>query len=356
MQRRPRLLVSQSALAENYGRLRDAAPSARCAASVKANAYGLGVELVVPVLWESGCREFFVAYPEEGAAVRRLLPHAIIYVFHGASTDGLDLFKTHRLRPVVNSIDDLAQVSGLALMPAVHFDTGMTRLGCDLDDLETVIAFAKTEPLSLVMSHLACADQPDHPLNGLQQARFDPLAEVFSELMVEASLANTAGVFLGSSYHYDLLRPGIGLYGASPDPAHPIAFTPVCTWQAVVLQVRHVGPMTTIGYGATDVTEKPAQIITIAVGYADGYLRQLGRAASVAIEGILCPVIGRVSMDLITVDATALGDAGISIQVGHWVEVMGAQVSVDRLAVEGGTIGYEILTRLGARVTRKSAP
>lgn len=353
MHRRPRLLLSKQALADNYRFLSERSGSAECAASVKANAYGIGIAFAAPVLWDAGCRTFFVAYLEEAIALRALLPEACIYVFHGP-TDSLESWQAHRLRPVINEKTAFDSSDWLALEPALHIDTGMSRLGFPPNLLDEVLAGISIDSFSLCMSHLACADEPSHPGNDEQRARFIEAAEPFKEAGIALSLANTGGVLLGETFHFDLTRPGIGLYGGSPDPSAPVGFQSVCQWQGWVTQVAHLPPGTPVGYGGSYVTSREQVILTVSVGYADGYLRALGNRAAVAIDGVECPVVGRVSMDLITVDATELWAQGHRVKTDTWVELMGAQISVDRLAVAGDTIGYELLTRLGARLERQA--
>lgn len=354
MHRRPRLLLSKQALAENYERLNTRSGRAQCAASVKANGYGLGIAFVAPVLWDAGCRAFFVAYLEEGVALRALLPDATIYVFHGP-TKSLEAFQAHRLRPVMNTLEAITDSDWWSLEPALHIDTGMRRLGVPPDQIERVLESLPMDRLSLCMSHLACADAPEDPMNEIQRRAFVEASAPFVSAGVPMSLANTGGVLLGESFHFDLTRPGIGLYGGSPDPTDSKEFQAVCQWQAMVIQSAELPPNTSIGYGGSYQTSETQLILTVSVGYADGYLRALGNRAAVVIEGFECPVVGRVSMDLITVDATALKSSGHTVQVGDWVELMGRQMSLDRLALAGDTIGYELLTRLGPRLERRAA-
>lgn len=353
MRRRPRLLLSKQALMGNYQRLSQLSGQAACAASVKAGGYGLGIAFVAPTLWEAGCRTFFVAYLQEAAALRALLPDAEIYVFHGLDPGDLDDYRRLAIRPVLNTLEELTFARGAELSPAVHIDTGMRRLGLDIEQLDALHAFVTDEPVPLLMSHLANADQPQHPMNTLQLNCFQSVVEAFQGQIPAFSFANTAAVMLGQAYHFDLTRPGIGLYGGSPDPACPAGFDAVATWQASVLQVRSLPPGVPVGYGCSYVTSDETTIATLSIGYADGYFRALGNRASVCVNGCMLPIVGRVSMDLITIDATALIASGESIQRGDWVELMGSKMTVDQLALDSGTISYEVLTRLGTRLERK---
>lgn len=337
----------------NYQRLCQLSGQATCAASVKAGGYGLGIAFVGPTLWDAGCRTFFVAYLQEAVALRALLPEAVIYVFHGLDPDDVDEFRRLRLRPVLNSPEELAFTRGAQLEPAIHVDTGMQRLGFGVEHLPLIQAFLAEEPVPLLMSHLASADQAKSAMNTIQLQRFQELETAFRDRVPAFSLANTAGVMLGSAFHFDLTRPGIGLYGGSPDPNEAAGFEPVAIWHASVLQIRTLAPGTPVGYGGSYTTDSEQTVVTLSTGYADGYLRALSNRAVVSVNGFDLPVIGRVSMDLITVDATALVADGQRIRRGDWVELMGGAVTVDRLAKESGTIGYEILTRLGSRLERQ---
>ena len=353
MRRRPRLLLSKQALIGNYQRLCQLSGQAACAASVKANGYGLGIAFVGPTLWEAGCRTFFVAYLQEAVALRALLPEAEIYVFHGIDADDVEDCRRLSVRPVLNTLEELRFVRGTGLLPAIHVDTGMQRLGLPMDAVEAIDEFVAQEPIALLMSHLASADQPAAESNTTQLAHFTALQSHFQARIPAYSLANTAGILLGEGYHFDLTRPGIGLYGGSPDPQAPAGFTPVARWLGSVLQVRQLPAGVPVGYGGTYQTSQEQTIVTLSTGYADGYLRNLGNRACVAINGRLAPVVGRVSMDLLTVDVTELVHDGLQIQRGDWLELMGSAVTVDRLAGDSDTIGYEILTRLGSRLERQ---
>ena len=352
MSRRPRLILSQQALAENYHYLSSFLKTAECAASVKANAYGLGIEFAAPVLWDAGCRTYFVAYLEEAVQLRVLLPEAIIYVFHGLVTEEIESFRQYRIRPVVNNIEQARLVSGICLDPAIHFDTGMRRLGIPLHEIESLGETIGSCQPSLLMSHLACADEPRRHTNREQLGHFQAIQNIFGLHCSKTSLANTAGIFLGEAFHFDLVRPGIGLYGGSPDPSDPKGLKAVVTWEARVLQINQVVEGQSIGYGGSFIAKTDMWIATIGTGYADGYLRALSGHGFVSIEEYLCPLVGRVSMDLISVDVTSVVLGQIQLRVGSWVELMGSGVGLDDLAHRSGTIAYECLTRIGSRVER----
>jgi alanine racemase len=357
------LTIDLDALAANYRKLRDLAGQAECAAVVKADAYGLGVAEAAPALWRAGCRTFFVATPNEGVELRALLPEATIYVFAGLLPGAPEIYREHTLRPVLNSAADVAEwaricsAAGEPLPCGVHIDSGMNRLGLGAAEVEAVAAerdLWAALTLSLVMSHLACADDPAHPKSEAQRSAFDRLRARLPA--APASLANSAGILLGSAYLYDLVRPGLALYGGHPRRAGANPFLPVVHLLGRVLQIRDVNPGETVGYGATRTLGEPARIATVAVGYADGFFRALSvsdgaEGLVVSIEGHAAPVLGRVSMDLITVDVSAVPE-GLA-RAGGFVELIGPKVTAQEVASRAGTIDYEVLTSLGRRAARR---
>jgi len=349
MSRKPRLLLSRQALAHNYQRLSSFSGQAECAASIKANAYGVGIEFAAPVLWEAGCRTYFVAYFEEALALRSLLPDAVIYAFHGCTPDEFSVARDKNIRPVINTSDETTAHGIASLSPAFHIDTGMRRLGIPQYEFERLSGLMEHCQPSLLMSHLASADESDSIQSHKQFIRFQSVRAALGSKCPPSSLANTAGILLGENYQFDLVRPGIGLYGGSPDPTDPKGFQPVVTWQAQILELQQVNPGETVGYGGSFVAHQKMQLATIGVGYADGYQRVLSGCGEVAIDGERCPIVGRVSMDLVTIDVSRLS----GLRVGTWVEIMGTTISIDTLATKANTIGYELLTRLGSRMERE---
>jgi alanine racemase len=328
------------------------APS-RCAAVIKADAYGLGAARVGPALAAAGCRLFFVATFEEGVVLRRVLPAAEIAVFHGPVAARPSDFLRARLVPVLN---DLGQIEawrrGRREQPAMlHVDTGMARLGLPKDEL----ARLEAEPerlhgvaLAAILSHLACADDAAHPLNEIQRAAF---AAALARLpRVPASLAASSGIFLGPAYHFDFARPGAALYGVNPLAGVPNPMRQVVHLKGRILQLRDVDAGETVGYGAAHRMARAGRVATIATGYADGWPRSSSHRGSVGILGQRLPVIGRISMDLLTVDVTGI-DASAA-RPGVLVDLLDGDHDVDAAAAEAGTIGYEILTRLGHRALR----
>lgn len=334
-----------------------------CAGVVKADAYGLGAEQVGAALYAAGARVFFVAVPEEGMKLRKSIGDGEIYVLNGLFNSRAELYQRYDLKPVLSSLEEVEEWSAFArhenaeLPAALHFDTGMHRLGLSEQDAHYL---AKTPDelsgihVDLVMSHLACADGPDHKLNTQQLAVFRGISELFPG--VRRSLANSAGVLLGAEYHLDLVRPGIGLYGGNPLLDGDSFFQPVAHVYGEVMSLRDVPAGDTVGYGATRTAQRASRIAIINVGYADGYNRLFSSsderpsAGFVMIEGYKAPLFGRISMDMSAVDVTDV--PAHLLKRGTLVEVMGAQVSVDELAKLAQTIPYELLCNLGTRYTR----
>jgi alanine racemase len=357
------LQVDLDAAAWNYRRLCDQlTPGTECAAVVKANGYGLGVDRLAPTFAAAGARSFFVATIEEGLELRRVLsdagwPDAAIYVLNGPLPGTERELLDARLTPVLNSLGDLelwrsaGKAAGVRPAAALHVDSGMSRLGLPDDEVDRLAEdpapLADIE-LAQVMTHLSSADEPDHPENAAQLERFD--AALARLPAAPVSFANSSGIFLGRAYHRDLARPGVALYGVNPTPGQPNPIQRVVTLKARVLQVRQIDAHRGVGYGASFRAQGPTRIATISAGYADGLLRHLSNSGHVAVGGRLAPVVGRVSMDSITLDVTALGDE--APVAGDFVDVIGDAHDQDALADEAGTIGYEVLTSLGARYHR----
>jgi alanine racemase len=314
-------------------------------AVVKADAYGLGAVRVARALARAGARTFFVAVAEEGAALRTALgPGPEILVFAGHMAGDTDAVAQHRLTPMLNSIEQLTRhFEALPGLPfGVQLDTGMNRLGMEPAEWAAVRDIVLPAGPRLVMSHLACADEPGHAMNARQLSRF---GEMTDGIGVPRSFSATGGLLLGRDYHFDLARPGVGLYGGLPfEQARPVVRLTL-----PVVQVRDLAPGETVGYANTWAAPARARIATVSAGYADGLLRGMSSRATVFAGDTPCPVVGRVSMDLITVDITHLG------QDPAEVEILGPHQGIDRLAEAAGTIGYEILTGLGSRYRRRYA-
>ncbi|MBZ7921010.1 alanine racemase [Ensifer adhaerens] len=362
-----RLTIDLRALADNWRAMNARSGKARASAVLKADAYGLGIDQAAPALYAAGARDFFVANAEEGEELRPLVPEGRIYILAGMWPGNEEFFFDNDLVPVINSDEQLAvfmaALSERGDYPCVlHIDTGMNRLGLTV---EAAVALANdpARPASfspvLIMSHLACADEPQHPLNAYQLGRFREATAAYEG--VDASLANSGGVFLGPDYHFDLTRPGIAVYGgeAVNDIANPM--TPVVTAEARIIQIREVAAGGTASYGASARFDRDSRIATVAVGYADGYHRSVSgggvtlRQATPSgafgfLHGKRVPHVGRVTMDLSLFDVTDLPtDAA---RPGDYIELFGRNIAIDDVARAGGTIGYELLTSLGRRYIR----
>ncbi len=365
-----RLTVNLAALADNYRLLVAKAAPARVAGVVKADAYGLGAAQVGKALWGAGCRTFFVALPDEGIALRRALPDATIFVLNGLfGPEAAPAYAAHRLVPVLGSQSDIScweayGWDGNVPRPcAIHVDTGMNRLGLRPEE---AFAFAQENALTravtprLVMTHLICADDPGHPANRAQLEAFQAVRRIFGG--VDSSLSNSAGVFLGQDFAFDLVRPGIALYGGAPVAGLPNPMKPVVTAEAKVVQVRSARRGESVSYGAAQTLERDTIIAVVSVGYADGYMRS-GSAAGVPLrqavatgaaghlKGVRVPVLGRITMDLTLFDVTDLGADGV--MPGDWIELFGDNMPLDDVATAAGTISYEVLTSLGRRYNRR---
>lgn len=389
------LTIDLAALCANYRLLKQRHAVGKVAAVVKANAYGLGMGPVATALAErEGCDTFFVATLSEAVVLREVLPGAIIHVFAGPLKGEEADYAAHHLRPVLNSMEQVERwrafrrrhgelhsslqpppASGGRLIPpplpagegwgggapavdsaapfpaALHVDTGMCRLGLSMEDLPRLDTQALVQEcgLTLLMSHLACASEPDHLLNAEQLRLFTEARRYFPDL--PASLANSSGHFLDTSFHFDLGRPGCALYGITPNPDLPNPMQPVATWTAPILQIRTIERDQPIGYGATRTVTRGMKVAAVASGYADGLHRTASNVLPAWIDGHRCPMLGRVSMDLTCYDVTDVPDAVLE-QAEH-VTLMGPQQPVDAVADAYGTIGYEVLCHLGSRLTRR---
>lgn len=353
-----RLTVRLGAIASNYRVCQRLAGPAAVAGVVKADGYGLGAVSTTRTLADAGCDTFFVARLEEGIQLRPIAPQARIFVLDGAMPDSVPGLITHRLTPVLNSLGQIAgwnaaaQETRSTLDAAIHIDTGMNRLGLSGDELSLLAAdwnsrVAHLRPV-LLMSHLACADDPKARMNSIQLDRFQTALAMLPP--TPASLASTGGVLLGKEYAFDMVRPGIGLYGGNIQnlPENPFSVAAVLT--ARVLQLRRVDSGMSVGYGATFRTKWPTVLATVALGYADGLMRAIGNQGHAAVAGRRVPVAGRVSMDLITLDVTSVPADSISTE--SEVEFFGDTISLEEAAKAGNTAAYEILTSLTSRVPR----
>lgn len=354
------LIVDLGALRANYRALRDMAHPANCAPVVKANADGTGLAEAVRALNMEGCDTYFVATFNEGLAVRQSAPDASVYVLDGVFPGTCKEFVDHGLIPALSSFAeatewiDFCNDTGFDHPAALHVDTGMNRLGLRPEQALSLYdgdAIGLFHPV-LLMTHLACGDQPDNPLNARQLETFNTLREKLPPCA--ASFSNSSGIFLGKEYHLDLVRPGIALYGGEFMEGKP-PLQPVVQYYARIARIDEAEAGETVGYGASHSLQRKSRIATVTAGYADGIFRCLGsgeanKSLTAYIGEAPAPVIGRVSMDLITLDVTDIHQP--PVERGQWAEIIGPHTSVDDLARRAGTIGYEVLTSLSRRAQR----
>lgn len=354
-----KLIIDLDALVHNYKTLERIAAPARCAAAVKANAYGLGIDPIASSLFDAGCNDFFVATLDEAITLRALVPTALIYVLNGVRENEVSVFHEHDLIPVLNTIGEmdlwlqLGLIDGEAQPGVLHIDTGMNRLGIPVSDIEDnqeqLLEKVNRLNLTLVMSHLACSDNQDHPMNAQQLKLFNEIRGLFST--TAASLANTEGVLLGASYHHHMVRPGIGLYGGTISAQEASEFQDVVRLEAPILQLKTVPKGSSVGYDATWVAEKDSLIATVALGYADGYALSFSNKSIAIVHGMMVPVVGRISMDLLTLDVSALGRD--NVEQGERAIFLGDGLHVKDIAAKGNMHSYQMLTTIGSRVSRE---
>jgi alanine racemase len=365
----PVLTVDIGAILANYRLLGATVAPGRCGVALKADAYGVGAAMIAPHLRRAGCDHFFVATVDEGLALRQMLPRigqgGQIYLLNGLPPGAEQDIAHGELIPVLNSLAEIerwhAFIRATSVRPcALQFDTGLNRLGLGSEEALRLIGDPRLLDgldIAVVMSHLACADDPEHPQNRAQLARF---REIVDHLKVSSrstakkpllSLAASSSIFLGTDYHFDLARPGAALYGINPVLGVRNPLRPAIRLQAKILQLREVDLNMTVGYGASHQVRGPSVLATIGVGYADGIFRSLGNRGAVFVAGQRAPIVGRISMDLVTIDVGHLPRA--ACQPGTAVDLIGPEQSIDDLARDCGTIGYEILTNLGARFQRR---
>ena len=354
MSLRPRARIHLANIADNWRTLRAAQVSGVTGAVVKADAYGHGLPEVAETLHEAGCDHFFVAHAFEAEITRaRLGSHPNIYVLNGPSPDEEALYRENALTPVINSsfqyctmaewlVDGLKMPRGFAL----HFDTGMNRLGLPLKDAAELASATEGEPPSLILSHLACAEDASSGMNEVQANALSSISDAFPDIPL--SLANSGGVWLGADYHHTLTRPGIALYGGG-FPPEGLILKPGLTLEAPILQVRQIAAGETVGYGATWRATEPTLLATLAIGYGDGFPRSASNKGFASLGGKKCPIIGRVSMDLITIDVGQVADLA---RPGVYAQLIGPEAPLEEQAALAGTLGYELTTGLTPRVKR----
>lgn len=353
------LSVRLGALRENIRICRQLSGSAEVAGVVKADGYGLGMTPIARALRDEGCDTFFVARLTEGIALRPVVASARIFVLDGVTPGTVAAFAQWRLTPILNSLAQIETWAAAArerrtkFDAAVHIDTGMNRLGLPPYECDTLVAETRSRldavNVVLWMSHLACADDAASPMNSVQLDRFR--AALAKLPPAPASLCSSGGILLGGDYHFDMVRPGVALYGGNPQPGNPNPFKTVAELSGRILQVRRVDKGGTVGYGATFRAGRPTTLATVALGYADGLMRAIGNRGTGAIAGVRAPIVGRVSMDLLTLDATDVPEQ--ACKVGAAAEFLGDTISLGCLAEAAGSAAYEVLTSLRGRVARR---
>jgi alanine racemase len=355
------LTVHLDALEANWRALMRRATPSECGAVIKADGYGCGIEQVAQRLARAGCKTFFVADLAEARRVRAVASEPAIYVLNGLQPTTAPAFADARARPVIGSLVELAEWDAFCSTTqwqggaALHVDTGMNRLGITVNEAAALAPRIRAENhgITLLMSHLASAELPEHPLNQRQIATFREVRLLYRG--IPSSLANSSGIFLGSAAYCDMVRPGAALYGVNPTPGRSNPMQPVVELQARILQVRNVPRGETIGYDATWTAKRATRIAVVGVGYADGYMRAASASderpgGNAIVAGRRCPLAGRVSMDLMAIDVTDVADN--AARHGELVTLIGNEIPVDEVASVAGTIGYEVLTSLGRRYHR----
>ena len=344
------LNVDLGAIIHNYTLIKSQSSTAECAAVVKANAYGLGMDVIAPTLYnKTGCNTFFVANLVEAVKLHAILPTAIIYVFNGLFEDQIETYVENNIRPILSDPGQIELWNGKKEACAIHFDTGINRLGLSEQQAEEFLNGSPDLNLSLVMSHLVRSEEKGHPTNAAQLNRFKKITDELSN--IPASLSNSGGVFLGPEYHFDLLRPGIMLYGGNPGlPQLPSGIKNAVEVKGKILQIRHLEIGETVGYNAIWKAERPSKIAVINVGYADGQLKVADLKTQVFVAGHHATIVGKTSMDMVAVDIT--GPEFDQITIKDEVELIGTNITLE-MACEVSTLGqYEILTGIGQRYAK----
>lgn len=355
------LYINLDTIGKNWESLAQFVHPAECAAVVKADAYGLGMQQVIPRLNDVGCRSFFVATPKEAEEARSLCSHGAIYVLDGLFSEGSETLHKIQAIPCLSSFDEVKEWSSFAaytgkkLKSCLHIDSGLSRLGLNPKEMQRLLEntiILNNLDIVLIMSHLASADEPHDPVNKYQLNNFKKIRKYFPK--AKASLAASDGLMLGKEFHYDLVRPGYALYGGQATKETQTPVKPVVSIYARILQIKEISEGTSVGYSCSWRAQRKTRIAVVALGYADGIPRSLSstnidKGGDVRIHGSICPIVGRVSMDLITVDVT---DCPIDVERGQFAEIIYLNKSLEEFGSEAGTIGYEILTRLSKRYDR----
>ena len=350
------LEINIDSIIHNYQLINNKVGNTECAAVLKADAYGMGASVIAKALDKAGCSTFFVATIDEGIELRACFSknEKQIAVLSGLLEGSEDIFYSNKLTPVLNDTEQIKKWAiynkqkKISAPSILHVDTGMNRLGLTINELYDIIknpTELKELHVEWIMSHLACGDQPRDIMNEKQLSVFLNAKKEFPN--VKASLANSAGVFLGQSYHLDMVRPGIALYGSGSGSIPSKPLKQVIKLYSRILQIRTLSTGASVGYGASYRVSEATRVATVGLGYADGYLRSLSNCSWVFFNGLRLPVIGRISMDYITIDITQI--ASEKIKTGDFIEIIGDKFTLDDLATVANTVPHELLTRLGTR-------
>jgi alanine racemase len=351
------LEISTRSILQNYRTLQTHVPKSICAAVLKADAYGFGIKEIAPLLYQNGCRHYFVAHIDEGLFLRNILKDASIFVLSGILPETEEFFIQSSLIPILTDFGMVekwvaaSKKHGQKLPCGLHMDTGMHRSGFDQSDVTKLLeSFHLIDSLEVtcVMSHLVSSHAANDPLNNQQKNLFDQFRQHFPH--VKASLADTGGIYLDPSFHYDIVRPGKGLFGLFSPPSSATPLIPCLKVLGRILQIRSAHKGDSVGYGATHILDRDSKLATLGVGFADGYDRRLSNQAFVEIQDFQAPVVGRISMDYTVVDVTDVPES--LCYVGGWVELVNETITLDTLAHLTGTISREFSTGFGKRFHR----
>ena len=355
------LTIDLGAIEANWRELRARSSPAECAAVVKGDGYGCGLEPVTALLLHAGCTTFFVADLAEGKRARKIAPKADIYILNGLPPGTPQVFADHNLRPVIGSSAELAEWDAFVTAHtwhggfALHVDTGMNRLGMSIEEAAAIAPRigAENHGIKLLMTHFVASEVPEHPRNNEQMLNFRNVRALFRG--VPASIANSSGIYVSPSAHLDLVRPGVAIYGVNPTPGKPNPMRPVVDLKVRIALVRSIAFGETVGYDATWTARRPSRIAVVTMGYADGFFRSASAddqkpGGSLLVAGRPCPIVGRISMDLTALDVTDLPEN--AVRRGDLATVIGEGRDADAVGEMLGTIGYEVLTSLGRRHAR----
>tara|TARA_R110000868_G_scaffold218576_2_gene469074 strand:- start:4012 stop:5076 length:1065 start_codon:yes stop_codon:yes gene_type:complete len=345
------ITVNLKAIQQNWRTLANK-NNGNCAAVVKADAYGLGAIPITESLYAEGCRSFFVAYLQEAISIKPVAPAAQIFILNGVAANNIEQCNAENFTIVINSLEQMEEIQNIQEKTniALHFDTGINRLGlqrCDVKPVQNILRKNININVTLVMSHLACADEPQNQQNRQQLEKFIEISKQFPN--IPYSFANSSGIFLGKPFHFDMLRPGYALYGGNPTPYNKNPMQQTFTLTGNVIQIKSIDKGGRVGYGASWTAKKPTKLAIISCGYADGFTRAHSNISTLQIGKYKAPIIGRVSMDMMTVDIT---DIPQNLKKGDAIILLGGDNDIDKMASKISTIGYELISQFSSRIQK----